>query len=582
MQVLRSDIDPAPMLPNIAQLLERNVKQFGDRVAYAELLNGVFEGITWKAMYENILNIAWNLQHRYGFRKGDKMVIYSPNRREMLELSLAVMATGGVSVPIFAYFHTQTAMLLINHSDARFIAVAGQIQLSRLNDDADLQGIFIFDEEAHGTLKNCYFFNELLKPRGDASYRLDVDAASDEVCLNMYTSGTMGIPKGVQLMHRNILSQQAALTKLWKLDSNDRFLSYLPWHHSFGGIFELFSALYNGATYHLESSYGKDPKVIFENWKKVRPTVFFSVPKVYQAMLDEATKDSESNEIFFHSGLKFVFTAAAPLPKKLSDEFEKNNIPVIEGWGLTETSPCCTLTDPSLKRETGVIGKPIPGVEIRLAEDGEIQVKGPNVMKCYYNNEPANRGIFTDDGWFCTGDIGSITPSGVKLITRKDRIFKLTNGEKVIPSELEQLIQTKCHYVSYAVIVGGGEEFPVALIFPDKRKLDHPDYELSPEEGCFCPRNLSELNKCLTGCLHDVNCGLNQKFSKVKYAMIIDDELSIEKSTLTPSMKISPTRVMDAYKAHIRNLYGDSKPIDEEVYVIRLDTENTIARKLQS
>jgi long-subunit acyl-CoA synthetase (AMP-forming) len=121
----------------------------------------------------------------------------------------------------------------------------------------------------------------------------------------MYTSGTMGVPKCVQLTHKNILSQQAALSKVWNINSDDRFLSYLPWHHSFGGIFELFTALYNGATISLESGYGRDPKTILENWKEILPTVFFSVPKVYQSLFDLTKDDREAEEIFFHPQLKF-------------------------------------------------------------------------------------------------------------------------------------------------------------------------------------------------------------------------------------------------------------------------------------
>lgn len=195
----------------------------------------------------------------------------------------------------------------------------------------------------------------------------------------------------------------------------------------------------------------------------------------------------------FHPDLKFVFTAAASLPKKISDEFEKRNIPVIEGWGLTETAPCCTLTDHSLKRENGLVGKPLAGITIRIDDEGEIQVKGPNVMKGYFNNNEANKDTFTTDGWYRTGDIGDITENGVKLISRKDRIFKLTNGEKVIPGEMENLIQSKCHYVMHALVVGNGSEYPVAILFPNKTMLTNPNYELSPEEGCFCPRDLSEL-----------------------------------------------------------------------------------------
>ena len=387
----------------------------------------------------------------------------------------------------------------------------------------------------------------------------------------MYTSGTTGTPKCVQLIQKNILSQRTAMEELWDLNENDRFLSYLPWHHSFGGIYELFSALYHGATLHLESSYGKDPKVIFENWMLVQPTVFFSVPKVYQALFDLTKENPETEKVFFHPELKFIFTAAAPLPERLSHEFEERKITVLEGWGLTETSPCCTITDPKIRREPGIVGKPIPGVSIRIDPMNEIQVKGPNVMVGYYKNEQANKDIFTKDGWFRTGDVGEITPQGLKLITRKDRIFKLSNGEKVVPTELEALIQKKCHYVSYALVEGSGKEYPVALLFPNHGLLDHSDPNNPLIEGCVCPRSLDELSKCLHGCLNDANCGIGQDFAKIKAAVLIDDELSLDKQTLTPSMKVVPKRVLNVYKAHLENLYDEKEEVKEKVYVIKLD-----------
>ena len=438
-----------------------------------------------------------------------------------------------------------------------------------------MKKIIAFDICEAPTMENLISFSELLTeiPSGENPLRLE--AKPDEICLNMYTSGTMGIPKCVQLTHQNILSQQAALDLLWDLDENDRFLSYLPWHHSFGGIFERFTALYHGSELYLESSLGKDPAKIFANWKEVKPTVFFSVPKVYQGLVSLLQGNLEEEKSFFHPALKFIFTAAASLPANISQVFEAHNIPVIEGWGLTETAPCCTLTDPTAKREPGVVGKPVPGISIRIADDGEIQVKGPNVMSGYYNNEEANRTAFTKDGWFCTGDIGEITPTGLKLVTRKDRVFKLINGEKVIPSEMELVIQNKCLYITFALVEGGGQEFPVALLFPNKKMLEHPFFELTPEEGCFCPRNIEELGKCLRGCLSDANCSIGQKFSRIKAAMIIDDELSVDNNMLTPSMKLAPKNVVNAYKAHLENLYGATNKLDEDVYIIRLNKEHT-------
>ncbi|MBL0126455.1 MAG: AMP-binding protein [Flavobacteriales bacterium] len=384
------------------------------------------------------------------------------------------------------------------HSDARFLAVAGELQLDRLDPDLPLDRVFCFRSRyAPRAQRTLFAFEELLAPPANGADVLDLDADPDALCLNMYTSGTMGTPKCVQLSHRNILSQQAALAMLWDLGPDDRFLSYLPWHHSFGGIFELFTALRTGATMYLESGYGKDPMEIMENWKLVRPTVFFSVPKVYQSLVELTRQDPEVERLFFHAGLKFIFTAAAALPQKLSEEFERRGVPVIEGWGLTETSPCCTLTDPVRKRATGVVGNPLPGITIRFAEDGEVLVKGPNVMCGYYKNDEANAGLFTDDGFFHTGDIGEATPDGLKLITRKDRIFKLSNGEKVIPSDLEKLIEFKCHYISFAMVVGSGQEYPIALLFPEQETIERPDYAVSLMEGCFCPRSWTN---CATVC----------------------------------------------------------------------------------
>ncbi len=579
MSIIESKIKPGDIIPDIALMLQRNVRLFENNIACREKRNEKYEGIAWKELYNNILNIAFNLK-QFEFSAGDKMVIFSPNRLEMLELELAVMASGGIAVPIFAFFHQETAELLINHSDAKYLAVAGELQLNRIG-DIHVKNIFVFDKTEKKYFPNQKAFDELLVDRKNKEFSLNINADPDEICLNMYTSGTMGIPKCVQLSHKNILSQQAALREVWNLDESDRFLSYLPWHHSFGGIFELFTALCNGATLSLESGHGKDPAVIMENWKLIQPTVFFSVPKVYQSLFDLTKHDEEASELFFHSQLKFIFTAAAALPQKLSDEFEKRHIPVIEGWGLTETSPCCTLTDPTKKREAGVVGFPLPGISIQLADDGEILVKGPNVMKGYYKNDEANKGIFTDDGWFCTGDVGEMTESGLKLITRKDRIFKLSNGEKVVPSDLEKLIELKCHYISFAMVVGNGEEYPVALLFPNKKLMEQPDYVISPLEGCFCPRNLNELGRCLRGCLHDANCGIGQKFAKIKAAMIIDDELSIEKGTLTSSMKVAPKNVVNAYRAHLENIYGAENPVGNEVYIIRLaEVENIVGQKI--
>ncbi|MCC6683526.1 MAG: AMP-binding protein [Bacteroidia bacterium] len=576
-QTLRSSVALGDVVPNIATMLIANAQKFGEKNVFCEKnKNNTYEGILWKQFYDDVRNISCNLKNE-GVNKGDKVVLFCPNSLNMLKAEMALMSSGAIAVPIFAFFKKNTAELLITHSDAKFLIADGNQQISQIGNELNLQKIWTFDNVTHPGDYVIRNFSDLLIPAKNGSeHKLNTDALPDDICLNMYTSGTMGIPKCVQLTHKNILSQQASIQKILNVTPDDRFLSYLPWHHSFGGIFELFTALYNGATYFLESSYGKDVKSIFENWKQVKPTVFFSVPKVYQSLFELSVESKEAENTFFNSGLKFIFTAAAALPKRLSDEFEKRGIAVIEGWGLTETSPCCTLTDPSLKREPGVVGLPIPGVEIRIAEDHEIQVKGPNVMVSYYKNDEANTDAFTDDGWYKTGDVGEITPTGLKLITRKDRIFKLSNGEKVIPSDLEKAIELHCHYVQYVIVSGSGEEYPVALIFPNKTLLNQHDREEVVKGKCACPKSLEELGNCLSGCLHTANESIGQKFSKIRAAAVIGEDLSLETNTLTPSMKVAPNNVIEKYRNHLLALYGNHVPLEEEVFLVQLNTNHNI------
>ncbi|MBC8266670.1 MAG: AMP-binding protein [Flavobacteriales bacterium] len=570
MKTLHSEIKSGEIVKNISTLLVENASKFGNKIVFQEKVDGIYKGISWDKFLSEIKNIASNLID-LGFEKGEKMIIYSPNRLEMLELELAVMSIGGVAVPIFAYFKEDTAKLLMEHSDATYLAVAEQLQLDRTDHNLPFKKVIHFDDVKDDKFNNLISFKNLLS--ANKNEVLDLDISPDDICLNMYTSGTMGTPKCVQLSHKNILSQQAAIKEILKVNQEDKFLSYLPWHHSFGGIFELFSALYNGATYSVESSFGKDVKVIIENWKEIKPTVFFSVPKVYQNLVELCNQDEDTKQLFFNSGLKFIFTAAASLPINLSNLFQEKGITVVEGWGLTETSPCCTLTNPDLERQTGVVGVPIPGVSLRIAEDDEIQVKGPNVMKEYYKNEEANKDIFTEDGWYKTGDVGSITSSGLKLISRKDRIFKLSNGEKVIPTDLEKIIEKKCHYVQYVIVSGTGNDYPVALIFPNQNLLKNPDYQKSPEDGCFCPRNINEFGRCLQGCLKQSNDELKQKFAKIKKAVVLDSSLSLEDNTLTPSMKMAPKNVLEKYKSYYLNMYGEQLSTEDNLYIIDLEDE---------
>ncbi len=557
---------------NLSLMLNHNAEQFSDKPVYQEVRDNKYVPLSWYQLQKKISAIQSSLQD-LGFGKGDHLAISSRNREEMLLLELAVMSMGAVYIPIFPGYPAEQTNRLVRFCEPKFVVVSDNNQFQKLESPKDFDRIIHFDEIDNNQNANCVSFKSLLET-SPASYDIQGEqVAPDSLSLMMYTSGTMGKPKCVMLTHDNILSQQAAMKSLWSLNSDDRFLSYLPWHHSFGGIYEKYSAIVNGAVLSLEHSFGKNIDLLLENWNKVKPTTFFSVPKIYQEIMTCCMQNQEIEKQFFHKDLRFIFTAAAPLPKNISDTFEKRNIPIYEGWGLTETSPCCTVTDPNVLRKQSIVGKPITGVSLVLSDEDEIMVKGPNVMKGYFNNIEETQKVLKDDGWFYTGDVGEFEETGLRLIARKDRIFKLSNAEKVVPTEIENLMVKDCPFLSHAFVAGAGCDHPVILLFPNKQLLSGKSNLSDIKEGCDSPKGCEEFAKCLGKCVKKMNDSLEAKYAHVKKAMLLDYELSIEKEELTPSMKLAPNAVAKAFEANINYLYGDRDDIIDGDKVYMIDVE---------
>ncbi len=556
--------------PNLAVMLNQNADRFDTSPIFQQPDNGSYRQLSWSQFRRDVCSIQQVLIER-GLKRGERVAILSPNRKEMLETELAIMSLGGVAVPIFSGYPADKADELVKFCRPSMVVVSDDAQLGKLQTSSELKAILHFDAITSDASGNAVSFAEMMEVSVDSNEISGSDVSADDVCLMMYTSGTMGKPKCVQLTHKNILSQQAAMKVLWNLDHNDRFLSYLPWHHSFGGIYEKYAAIYNGAVLSLEDGFGKDIDLLVANWRKVKPTAFFSVPRIYQEIMTLVLQDKEIEQLFFHDDLRFVFTAAAPLPQNISDMFEARNIPVYEGYGLTETTPCCTITDPNLKREMGVVGKPISGVAISLSDENEILVRGPNVMKGYFNNPEETSKVLINDGWFRTGDLGQFTDTGLKLISRKDRIFKLSNAEKVVPTEIENLMVKDCPYLSHAFVSGSGEDHPVILLFPNKKMFSKLADPGQITNGCECPGGFNELSDCLGHCLKKMNDKLEAKYSCVSGAMLLDYELSIENEELTPSMKLAPNVVGRVFKANIEFLHGKGDEPQDKVYIINME-----------
>jgi long-chain acyl-CoA synthetase len=316
--------------------------------------------------------------------------------------------------------------------------------------------------------------------------------------------------------------------------------------------------LYNGCELCLDDSRGRDADRLVENWRAYRPTLFFSVPRVHDMLMTSCREDPTVAELVFDGQLRFVFTAGASLPATVEAVYRKHEIPVLEGWGLTETSPCVTVTTPGARWHSGYVGFPIPGVSIRVDCDQEILVKGPNVMQGYLDDEDATSRVLDEDGWFHTGDLGEFTRDGLRIFGRKDGAFKLTTGEKVHPQRIENVLADESPYITAALAVGSGKDYVGALIFPDLPRLQ----EWAGAHGITGSPLVEQpaVRKLFQGELTRINPLIDVKYQRIGRAALAAHELSLERGELTPSGKIVRRRVCDTYKRHIDSLFVAQPP----------------------
>ena len=589
MQGLKSRLSLGKITPNIGSMLLGNRDRYGQLNAFAERQGGPYRYWSWQQMAGDILKIAAFACRGEATQEdapANRVAFISANCYHRLVSEMAVMATGMVAVPVFPGYAPGLMSELVAFADVGMLVTddlekittlrAGCVPariLAMTGDAAEVDPELIEKLSGLGVTSIDFMDDLLATPAaahtGELEHRMrGID--TDRLAMIMFTSGTSSFPKGVQLTHRNLMSQQKSLEILWQPGPGMRLLCYLPWHHSFGGLFERFFALHSGACLAIDDSAGKDADRLLQNFAEIRPNVYFSVPKVYQEIVTRILAEPELGESFFHPDLKFVFTAAAPLPLSTSEIFKHKGVPVVEGWGLTETSPCCTLTGLSLDRTPGVVGFPIPDVELKLGNENEIMVKGPNVMRGYFRDAEATERVFSD-GWFRTGDVGTINDEGIRIISRLDRMFKLDNGEKVFPARIEDLVAGRCKFIKYAYVFGSGQKNPSLLAFPN--------YELMAADGggeldqsdCVYPGCLGDLAGCLGECI-EAEQRAGAAFERVDAAVVVDSELTVEANQLTPSFKLIPRKIEKDFEKHIQALRAKQlDDLPEGVQIIEMD-----------
>ncbi len=422
----------------------------------------------------------------------------------------------------------------------------------------------------------------------------------DDIATLIYTSGTTGEPKGVMLSHENLISNVIDAAEKFSFTKNDKSLSVLPLSH----VFErtgMYLYIFNGMAVYFAESIEKVP----DNLQEVRPTMFVGVPRIFEkvyakARLKASQAGSIKAKIFdwaikvgkdyayriehrqpiprflaikhtiadklvfskfrqgFGGNLRFCITGGAALSDEIFYIFNGAGVKIMQGYGLTETSPVICSNNP-INVRVGTVGKPIRNVEVRLAEDGEIEASGPNVMLGYFNKPEATRDTFTADGWFKTGDIGSFDQDGfLKITDRKKELFKTSGGKYIAPSPIEQMIKGS-QFVSQVVLIGNNRKFASALIVPDFESLKG----FSKSEGLnlkspteFCQN--SAIIKLLEKEIDQLTNNLS-KFEKVKKIALLENELTVEGGELTPTLKVKRRVVDEKYNQIIEKIYADAE-----------------------
>ena len=541
-----------------------------------------------------------------GLEKGDRVSILAENRPEWAFADLATLTAAAVDAPIYSTLTPPQVLYILNDSAAKFVVVSNALQAKKIAevrtqathlrhvirmDAAPIEGTLSFDDvRAMG--------REALGKDPEAVRRRAAEVKADDLATLIYTSGTTGDPKGVMLLHSNLVSNSIAGSKAFSAMGNDDVaLSFLPLCHVFERMGGHYLMLLVGATIAYAESFDK----LSENMLEVKPTLMLSVPrlyeKIYARILEKVAADPPARRKIFHwamgvgretfrhqvegtepglflrlkhaladtlvfsrirertgGRLRVFVSGGAPLAREIALFFGAVGLLILEGYGLTETSPVICVNTPQALRP-GSVGKPVQGVEVKIAEDGEILTRGPHVMKGYFGKPEATAEAIDKDGWFHTGDVGVLDPQGFLVITdRKKDILVTSGGKNIAPQPIENRIKASPFFAEI-VMIGNQRNFPSALVVPNFEPLqkwakekgisfeDRDDLVAKPEVLEHYDRLVKDLTKDLA------------QFEKIKKIALLAKEFTLEAGELTPTLKVKRRVVELKYKDMIDRLY---------------------------
>ncbi len=568
-------------------------------------VEGEFAPLRYSEMRELVAQFYHGLAE-LGVTRGDRVAILAENRPEWVITDLAALYHGAVDVPIFPSQTAKQVEYILKDAGVSVAVVSNRFQLTKL----------LKIRDAVKSLKHVIVMNEMEDlPDGVLSFTSVLDAGRKEhqqhpnalreasvtvtpedLCTIIYTSGTTGNPKGVMLTHDNFVSNVMASTEVIHIGDQDVLLSFLPLCHVFERMAGFYVAMSCGATI----AYAESVETVAENMIEVRPTVMVAVPRLFERIYNRIArmveKDSAAKrKIFYwavgvgrrfvqeekHAGaglllrsqhalasrlvfsklrertggrIRFFVSGGAALPRELGEFFEAVGLTIVEGYGLTESSPVIAVNRLGQHR-FGTVGQPIPGVEVTIAEDGEILTRGPHVMKGYYNNRKATEEAIDDEGWLRTGDIGMLDENGYLYITdRKKHLFVSSGGKNIAPQPIENLFASS-EYIDQFVLIGDKRMYLTALIVPDFDTLrEYADsHGISYSETADLVRN-AEILKLIEGTIQGTQKDL-ANFEKVRRFTLLEEPFTIENGEMTPSLKIRRKAVEERYHDLIEAMY---------------------------
>ncbi|MFQ6103680.1 MAG: AMP-dependent synthetase/ligase [Candidatus Glassbacteria bacterium] len=563
-----------------------------------------FESVSTEEFRRMVIELSLGLQV-HGLRKGDRVALVSDNRIEWAASDLAISCAGGVTVPISPLLTpTQTAHILrdadVGHAVVSSKELAEKIMDCKRQITSDFP-IFVMegDPPVAGTisLEELVLFGIELPQRGEEKFvenALSVD--KNDLSTIMYTSGTSGLPKGVRLSHKNITSNVIAMTEALKVDESDRCLSFLPLSHAFERTAGFLAIFYSGATI----AYAESVDTVARDLEEVKPTILVSVPRLYERMEQSIREKAETlgwlkrsifgwaitlakrsgrilstcDELPFYlrwlrsiadilvyrkiraktgGRVRLFISGGAPLDTDIAEFFLGCGMLLLEGYGLTEASPTCAVNRPGSFR-FGSVGLPLPGVKIALADDGEVLVRGENIMLGYQNMEEETQKVLVD-GWLHTGDLGTIDSEGfLYLRGRKKELIITSWGVNVAPAWIEQRIK-RSPYIKDVVLVGNGFPFIAALVVPDVEKIaNHLGMEF--EEGTD-PGLVIEAEKTVDLIRKEIDRASSHLSPKerVKNCMLLSREFSVDRGELTVTMKPVRSVISAHFRKEIEEIY---------------------------